>query len=141
MKKLFYMMAFAPLVLFAGLNINKINNTLLSIKSAETLTYYNNKKTIDFKNKLRFTTLSKANIILFPNQKIKNKMVIVDSYKALGMNKNSIGAIYLKKGRTQIIFIKERLKRNGLSLPASFKNNLLSECQVNPMCFLDLKRK
>jgi len=136
MKKLFYMMALMPLVLFAGLNINKINNTLLSIKSAETLKYYNNNKTIDFKNKLKFTSLSKANIILFPNQKVKNKMVIVNSYKALVMNKNSIGAIYLKKGRTQIIFIEERLKRNGLELPSSFKNNLLNECQINLVCLL-----
>jgi hypothetical protein len=68
-------------------------------------------------------------------------MVIVNSYKALVMNKNSIGAIYLKKGRTQIIFIEERLKRNGLSLPSSFKNNLLNECQINPVCLLDYEMK
>jgi len=136
MKKLFYIMAFLPVVLFAGLNINKINDTLSSIKSTKSLTFYTDNKTIDFKNKLKFTSFAKANIVIFPNRRVKNKMLIVDSYKELIANKNSIGAIYLKKGRTQIIFIKERLKQNGLSLPASFKNNLLSECQINPICLL-----
>jgi len=134
MKKLFYIMALLPVVLFAGLNIKKINNTLSSIKSVKTLTFYNDNKNIDLKDTLKFTSKTKASIIIFPNQNVKNKMVIVNSYKALVTNKNSIGAIYLKKGRTQIIFIKERLQRNGLSLPTSFKNNLLSECQINPIC-------
>jgi len=136
MKKLFYTIVLVPVVLFGGLNINKINNTLLSIKPVKNVKFYNDKKTIDLQGKLKLTTLPDANIVLFPTKRVKNKMVIVDSYQKLITNKDSIGAIYMKKGRTQIIFIKERLAKNGLALPASFKNNILSECEINPLCFL-----
>ena len=136
MKKLFYMIVLLPAVLLAGLNITKINNTLSSIKSVHDLKFYNDNKKIDLKSKLRFTSLPDANVVIFPTKKVKNKMLIVNSYKELLTNKKSIGAIYLKKGRTQIIFIKERLAKNDLELPPSFENNLLSECQINPYCLL-----
>jgi len=45
-------------------------------------------------------------------------------------------AIYLKKGRTQIIFVKERLKNNGLDLPKAYKKHLINECKLNLLCFL-----
>jgi len=136
MKKLLYILLIVPIFVSAELNIEKVNNTLLHIKSSQPLKFFNASKHIDLKNKLKFTTLKNANIILFSNNKNIKKMTIVNSYRALQMNKNSIGAIYLKKGRTQIIFINDRLKRNGLSLPSSFNKYLLSECQINPICLL-----
>ena len=139
MKKLLYISLIVPIFLVAGLNVNKVSNTLAHIKSVKkdkVLKFFNSNKNIHLKKRLNFSTSKEnADIILFPKNK-SNKIVIVDSYKALQMNKNSIGAIYLKKGRTQIIFIDERLKKNGLELPNSYNKHLLSECQINPICLL-----
>ncbi len=138
MKKLLYISLIVPIFLVAGLNLNKVSNTLAHIKSVKedkVLTFFNSNKNIHLKNRLKFTSKENADIILFPKNK-SNKIVIVDSYRALQMNKNSIGAIYLKKGRTQIIFIEERLKKSGLTLSNSYSKHLLSECQINPICLL-----
>lgn len=136
MKKLFCILLIIPIFSVAGLNVDKVTKTLSNIKSAKTLNFFNANKSIDLKNKLKLTSFQDANIILFPKKNVSKKMTIVDSYKALQLNKNSIGAIYLKKGRTQIIFIDERLKKNGLSLTDDYNKNLLSECQINPICLL-----
>ena len=138
MKKLLYISLIVPIFLVAGLNVNKVSNTLAHIKSVnadKVLKFFNSNKNIHLKKRLKITSKENADIILFPKNK-SNKIVIVDSYKALQMNKNSIGAIYLKKGRTQIIFIDERLKKNGLQLPNSYNKHLLNECQINPICLL-----
>ena len=120
----------------ASLNISKVNDTLLHLKSSSPITFFNSNKKIKVTKKLRFSTLNNANIILFPKKINKKKMLIVGSYKELQDNKNSIGAIYLKKGRTQIIFVKERLKNNGLDLPKAYKKHLINECKLNLLCFL-----
>ncbi len=138
MKKLLYISLVLPILLVAGLNVEKVGNTLADIKSVKVgkvLKFFNSNKNINLGKKLKFTSKEKADIILFPKSR-SNKIVIVDSYKKLQTDKNSIGAIYLKKGRTQIIFIEERLKKNGLTLPDSYSKHLLSECQINPMCLL-----
>ena len=134
MKKILYFLLIIPIFLTAGLNVSKVNSALISIKSTKPLKFFNANRNINLHKKLKLTTFEKANIILFSNKVNKNKLTITSSYKALRTNKNSIGAIYVKKGRTQIIFIEERLKEHGLSLPSSFKKNLLSECQLNPVC-------
>ncbi len=142
MKKLLCISLFLPLLLVAGLNVNKVSNTLVhleSVRANEVLKFFNANEKIKLNNGLKFTSLEKANIVLFP-KKNTNKISIVDSYKKLQENKKSIGAIYLKKGRTEIIFINERLKDNGLRLPNSYNKHLLSECQINPVCLLsDMK--
>ena len=142
MKKLLCISLFLPLLLVAGLNVNKVSNTLVhleSVRANEVLKFFNANEKIKLNNSLKFTSLEKANIVLFP-KKNTNKISIVDSYKKLQENKKSIGAIYLKKGRTEIIFINERLKDNGLRLPNSYNKHLLSECQINPVCLLsDMK--
>ena len=139
MKKLFYALMIIPVFLLAGLNVAKVSKTLSelkSVKSIKTVKFYNANKKINLKLKNLTSVIDKANIIIFPNNKNRNKLMIVSSYKALRTNPKSIGAIYLKKGRTQIIFIEERLKNNGLSLPKIYKQNLLTECQINPICLL-----
>ena len=127
MKRTIVIVLFLPIVIFAGLDIDEITRVLLSIHSSKELTYYSDDKVnkgID--KKLKFTSFENADIVLFPKKNIKNKIVIVDSYKELKNNKNSIGAIYIKKKRTQIIFIKERLQNKSLSLPSKFNNYIVS---------------
>ena len=136
MKKILYFLLIIPIFLIAGLNVSKVTNVLTSIKSTNPLKFFNANKNINLNGKLNLTSFENANVVLFSNRIGKDKLNIVNSYKALRTNTNSIGAIYVKKGRTQIVFIEERLKENGLSLPASFKKNLLSECQLNPICLL-----
>jgi hypothetical protein len=62
--------------------------------------------------------------------------MVVDSYKDLKEHKNSIGAIYVKKGRTQIVFVKERLKKSGFDLMEVSKKYLIPECQLQSICLL-----
>jgi hypothetical protein len=116
--------------------VAKVTQTLSQLKSSKTIKFYKANKKINLKLKNLTSVIDKANIVIFPNNKNRNKLMIVNSYKALRRNPKSIGAIYLKKGRTQIIFIEERLKNNGLSLSKSYKQNLLTECQINPICLL-----
>jgi len=138
MKKIIYLVSFLPLLLFAGLDISKINNTLLSISSSsKSLKFYNASSDIRMKEKLIFTSIDNADIILFPSKNLKvNKLQIVNSYKELRENSKNIGAIYLRKERTQIVFIKERLEKNNLILPEKYKKHIITECQLNPICLL-----
>jgi hypothetical protein len=138
MNKIALIPIFFPILLFSGLNMNNINNVLLNIHSKKELTYYNCSSLNNIETKLEFTSFENADILLFPkelnNQRIENKVLIVGSYQELKRNKNSIGAIYLKKNRTQIIFIKERLKDKGLTLPKKFNKYIVSACRLNSKC-------
>jgi len=136
MKKIVYMFLILPVLAMSGFDMVKINNTLLSINASSPLKYYNSNANINITKKLNFTSLKEANIVLFPNKTVKKKMLIVGSYVELRTKKNSIGAIYMKKNRTQIVFIAERLKKNGLSLPKTFQKYIITECQLNPICLL-----
>jgi hypothetical protein len=138
MKKLLCVGLVAPAFLMAELDVEQINSTLSSIEFIKPLKFFSPKEKTPLTKNLNLTSLEEANIVLFPEKIENHKMNIVSSYKELQMNQNSIGAIYEKKGRTQIIFIKERLENNGLTLPFSFQKNILSECQVNPTCLLNL---
>jgi len=137
--KYLYLLLLTPLLVFAELNIEKVNDALTSIKSSKKLSYFSNDKSLLTKLKIKKTTsIKKADILLFPPKKSSKKIVIEDSYSKLKKNKNSIGAIYVKKGRTQIMFVEERLKKNGLSI--TNKRYRISECHLNPICFLKLTK-
>lgn len=138
MKKIAYMFLILPILAMSGLDMVKVNNALLSIKSASPLKYHCSNKNIDISKKLKFTSLQDADVVIFPQKKHKKKMLIVGSYDELRTKKNSIGAIYMKKNRTQIVFIAERLKNNGLSLPKVFHKYIISECQLSLVCLLAL---
>ncbi|MBU1667921.1 hypothetical protein KKC13_05835 [bacterium] len=138
MKKIIYIFLILPVLAMSGFDMVKVNNALLSIKSSSSLKYYSSNKNINITKKLNFTSLEEANIVIFPEKNDNKKMLIVGSYQELRMNKNSIGAVYLKKGRTQIIFVDERLKNNGLSLPVVFQKYVITECQLNLVCLLTL---
>jgi len=135
-KKLSIFMFIIPIILMAELNVKQVNSALLSIQSDKPLRFFSKQEEPLGIKQLPLTSFENANIILFPEELNLERMNIVSSYKELQLNKNSIGAIYLKKGRTQIIFVEERLKNNGLSLPKSFKKNILNECQLNPQCMI-----
>lgn len=133
MKKLITILTIVPLMAFANLNVEKVTNTLSNLKGNKTLSFFNANKDIPLNGKLNITSLSAADIVLFSPKKYKSKMTIVNAYKKLKVNKNSIGAIYLKKGRTQIVFIKERLDSKGLHLSSKFNKYILHEWQLNPL--------
>ena len=136
--KYLYMLLLTPLFLFADLDIEKVNEALVSIKSDKKLSYFSNDKKFLTKLKIpKTTSIKNADIILFPKEKNSKKIVIVNSYSELKKNKKSIGAIYIKKGRTQIMFVDERLKKNGLKIVN--KKYEINECHLNPICFLNLK--
>jgi len=139
MKKLnIYVLLLIPLLAFSDLNIEKVNGVLSSIKSHnKPLTYY----TADtkFMNKLNIhksNSLKKADILLFPRNKKVKKTMIVNSYSDLKNNKKSIGAIYMKKGRTQIMFVDERLKAKGLKLSPKYSKYIIKESYLCPLCLL-----
>jgi len=140
MKKIIYLLFLVPLVLTAGLDISKINKTLSSMTSSkEKLKFFNANSKIKMKRELTFTSIENANIILFPKQNSTiSQISIVDSYSALRDNKKYIGAIYLRKERTQIVFVKERLENNSLTLPSKYDKYIITECQLNPVCLLKL---
>jgi len=140
MKKIIYLLFLVPIILVAGLDISKINKTLSSMTSStEQLKFFNANSKIKMKKKLAFTSVENANIILFPKEDTTvTQISIVDSYRALRENKKNIGAIYLRKERTQIVFIKERLDSNNLTLPSKYNKYIITECQLNPICLLKL---
>ena len=134
MKKTAIIFLFLPILTFAGLNMDEVNRVLLSIHASKELKYYSSKINKSIDKKIKFTSLENADIVLFPKKNSDNNIMIVDSYEALKNNKNSIGAIYLKKERTQIIFIKERLENKGLSLEENFNHYIVSGCRLNSSC-------
>ncbi len=140
MKKIITIFIILPLFLSAGFDMSKVNLVLSSIKSAKApsshLKFYNNNRILNLNKELNFTSSKFADIILFPKRKNLKKPLIVDSYKALKRYKNSIGAIYIKKGRTQIVFVKERLEKNGLKLKKIANRYLIKECTLEAICLL-----
>ncbi|SFV51829.1 hypothetical protein MNB_SV-12-421 [hydrothermal vent metagenome] len=137
--KYLYILLLAPLLSFAELNIEKVNEALSSIESDKKLSYFSNNKSLMTKLKITKTdSIKKADILLFPKNKSSKKIIIVDSYSELKKDKKSIGAIYVKKGRTQIMFVDERLKKNGLRISNS--KYRINECNLNPICFLNLTK-
>ncbi len=141
-KSRIYLFLVIPLLAFSDLNIEKVNGVLSSIKSHDkSLTYYTEDKS--FLKKLKVTksnTSLKADIVLFPKNKKTKKIIIVNSYSDLKKNKDSIGAIYVKKGRTQIMFVAERLKARGLELSPKYNKYLIKESYLCPICLLHLTK-
>ena len=131
MKKKIGIFLFLPVLAFSGLNMREVNDVLLSIHASKELKYYTFKLNSVMDEKIKFTSIDNADILLFPEKTFSKKIIIVSSYQELNKNTNSIGAIYLKKNRTQIIFIKERLKNKGLSLPKKFNKYIVSSSLLN----------
>jgi len=137
-KSNIYVVLIIPLLAFSDLNIEKMNGVLSSIKTDNRpLTYYTSD--IQLMNKLNISKTNspkKADILLFPKNKKVKKTIIVDNFNDLKNNKKSIGAIYIKKGRTQIIFVDERLKAKRLRLSSKYSKYVVNESYLCPLCLL-----
>ncbi len=139
MKTNIYLLLYIPLLLFSDLNIEKINSVLSNIKLNNNPVIYFSKNR-DFFSKLKVkksNSINKADIIIFPKKNNTDKMTIVDSYDKLKQINNSIGAIYIKKGRTQIIFVDERMKTNALKLSSKYNKYIIKECYLKEFCLLE----
>ncbi|MCK4441454.1 MAG: hypothetical protein KAU90_05570 [Sulfurovaceae bacterium] len=137
-KSNIYLLVFVPLLAFSELNMERVNLLLSSLKlHNKPLTYYSTDKI--FMNKLtvlKADSSKKADIILFPKNKKVKKTIIVNNYNDLKNNKKSIGAIYMKKGRTQIMFVDERLKAKGFNLSSKYSSYIIKESYLCPLCLL-----
>jgi len=136
MKKFIFTLLLIPMVSLAGLDVPKVDKTLAGLTSKKPLTYFSASDKIRLSGNFTLAPKNKADILLFSKSQDKKKMLIVNSYKELKNNKNSIGAIYLKKGRTQIVFVKERLDKNNLILKDSLKKHLINTWQLDKVSLL-----
>ncbi len=140
MKKVITILILLPLFLSAKLDTSKVNSLLSNIKSTKDssveIKFYNTENSLKIKDGLLSKSKNSADIIIFPKQKKINKAYIINSYSELKKYKNSIGAIYLKKGRTQIVFVEERLKKKGFKLTDKYKKYIIRECKLEAICLI-----
>lgn len=57
----------------------------------------------------------------------KKPILFVTSYHFLGKSDDIVGAFYWRKGRSQLLFIKKRLKQQGITLPKEYQNFMIDE--------------
>ena len=72
----------------------------------------------------------KAQILITGDEKLLkrcNKPAIVTRYYLLKKYKNAIGAIYWKKGRPNVVFVKDRLEMFKIRLPDRYRKYLERE--------------
>ncbi len=110
------------------------------------LVYTNDKeyrKVFSFSKRIVLTTQPRdADIILITNEMMlrrvltrgkmkaelnENTILFVTDYRYLEESKDIVGAFYSRKGRTQLLFIKERLKAKKITLPAEYQHYMIDE--------------
>lgn len=138
MKKLMITLLILPTLLFSEINVPKVNKTLQGILANKKLSFYSANNKIKLKKSLNPTSLHDADIVVFAKASKSKKVTIVNSYRDLAKTPHSIGAIYLKKGRTQIVFVKERLEEHGLVLAPSLKKHLIRQDQLNKIALVSI---
>ncbi|QOR61340.1 hypothetical protein ACM66Z_07755 [Sulfurovum sp. ST-21] len=82
----------------------------------------------------------KADVILVTNrstlskirgerENMRNKerepVLFVTDYRLLKLSPEAVGAFYWRKGRSQLLFIKNRLDKHNITLPKEYKNFLV----------------
>jgi hypothetical protein len=55
----------------------------------------------------------------------KKPIIFVTKYHFLRISDDIIGAFYWRKGRSQLLFIKNRLKEHNITLPKEYKNFMI----------------
>ncbi len=65
------------------------------------------------------STVSQANRL--------DKVTLVTKYSLLRGSPTAIGALYWRKGRSQLVFVKSRLKHFSISLPAVYRRFILDK--------------
>ncbi|UPT78104.1 hypothetical protein MN086_02915 [Sulfurovum sp. XGS-02] len=62
------------------------------------------------------------------NKDLDNKPIIfVTNYHFLKISEEIVGAFYWRKGRSQLLFIKNRLKQYNMILPKEYQNFMIDE--------------
>ena len=61
------------------------------------------------------------------NRKDKKPIIFVTNYSFLKYSDEIVGAFYWRKGRTQLLFIEERLKKYEITLPKAYQNFMIDE--------------
>lgn len=57
----------------------------------------------------------------------KEPIIFVTNYHFLKMSEKIVGAFYWRKGRSQLLFIKNRLKQYNISLPRAYQSFMIDE--------------
>jgi len=57
----------------------------------------------------------------------ENTILFVTDYRYLEKSEDIVGAFYSRKGRTQLLFIKERLKAKNIVLPKEYQHYMIDE--------------
>jgi len=71
---------------------------------------------------------SKKEIEKFKNTILpKNTILFTTSYQLLKTNDDIVGAFYWRKGRSQLLFIRERLEKKNIHLPQSYRKYIIGE--------------
>ncbi len=141
-KVVFCWLMLLPILGFSDLDYNKVTKVLLSIEQNKPLKYFNENVSLVKKFQknvkgLQFSSFAEADILFMSKIKKGSKLVITDSYEKLQKSdKSVIGAVYIKKERTHIFLVRERLKKSGLRVSSKMKKYLISECSLNLLCLL-----
>ena len=59
------------------------------------------------------------------NQNAKKPILFVTDYRFLKEAEDVVGAFYWRKGRSQLLFIKKRLKQHGIQLPKAYQDFMI----------------
>ena len=57
----------------------------------------------------------------------KKPIIFVTNYHFLKISEEVVGAFYWRKGRSQLLFIKNRLKQYNITLPKEYKSFMIDE--------------
>lgn len=57
----------------------------------------------------------------------KKPIIFVTNYHFLKISEDVVGAFYWRKGRSQLLFIKNRLKQYNITLPKEYKSFMIDE--------------
>ncbi|WP_028950816.1 hypothetical protein [Sulfurihydrogenibium subterraneum] len=134
MKTLKILLAFILVISFKALSqedpvyteVKLLEKILLDItqKQAVYICIYDSEKVQyiqKYSTKIHITNCQNADIIL-SNREIpySNKPVIALNEEILKQLQNAIGGLYWKKGRPQLIFLEDRLKKFDIQLPSEY---------------------
>lgn len=108
--------------------------------------YTNDKEYRDvfrYSNKIVMTNLpEKSDIVLVTEERTLKSLMIklnvsnansqmpiifVTKYQLLELSKDIVGAFYWRKGRSQLLFIKNRLEQHNIKLPKEYQNFMIDE--------------
>jgi hypothetical protein len=57
----------------------------------------------------------------------KKPIIFVTNYHFIKMSDDIVGAFYWRKGRSQLLFIKKRLKQHDITLPKEYQSFMIDE--------------